>query len=63
MAGEGVLLAAAGMSSLYSSEQSELSLSSIRWRSGRRSVKAEPTKGKYHDRRLVSTVNMSVELQ
>ncbi len=62
VAGDGASSAAAGMLLSYLSEQSQLSLLSIRWRSGGRSVKAELTKGKYRDPGLVSTVNALVEL-
>ncbi len=62
VAGEGASLATAGMLLSYSSEHLELLSLSIRWRSGGKSVKAEPMKGKSCDRRLVLTMNMLVEL-
>jgi hypothetical protein len=44
------------------SEHSKQSSSSMRWRSGSRSVKANPINGEDHERGLMLTVNVLVEL-
>ncbi len=53
---------AGGTSSLESLEQSKLSLSLMRWRSGGSSVKADLIYGEDRERGLMLTVNMLVEL-
>jgi hypothetical protein len=53
---------AGGTSSLELSEQSMLSSSSMRWRSGGSSMKANPIYGEDCERGLMLTVNMPVEL-